>query len=105
MIPRRLKPPTQPPPHVLVVVKGVAKLFNVEFQDVLSGSRVRAVTQARHDVIRQLVERGNSQTQIGIWLGLHHTSVHYYANGRKIRNPRPDPREIPCPDLSGEWAI
>lgn len=99
---RRMKPPATPPPDVLAIVKRVAELFGVKYQYILSGSSVRAVAHARHDVIRQLRQRGNTLSQIGRWLGLHHTTVHYYQKGVR---PRPDPREIKCPDLSGEWAI
>lgn len=103
---KRMQPPPKTvPPLILELARFKARAWNVDIADLLSGSKIRAVSNARRQLILALRARGHSQTQIGRWLGLDHSSVHYYEHGRRSQKQPVNPFEIPCPDLSGEWAI
>lgn len=96
---------TRLPPAIWAIVKLEASKWAVLPSDLLSGSRTQFIVRARHAVIQKLQANGHSQTQIARWLGMHPSSVCYYEHRRRAISSLPSPYEIPCPDLSGEWAI
>ena len=95
------------PKRVRQAVTMAAEEFNVQVSDILGPSRARNVAQARRRACRYLTRMQFSSVQIANYLGINHSSVLYHRridNGRTGRGPS-KPVEVPCPDLSGEWAI
>lgn len=100
-----LNPATAPalPPRVRRVLAIAAEDHRVSVGMILSKNQDREVARARHEVIQNLARMGFSASHIGRMLRRHHTTVLYAVNKEPVSNPQR--REVPVPDLSGEWAI
>jgi hypothetical protein len=94
------------PPRVRSAVRIAGDSFGVTPEAILSGIKVGKTPSARRMAIQILARQRFGQSQIGHWLGLHHTSVAYYISGKKRKTLEEiEAMQMPCPDLSGEWAI
>lgn len=80
----------------------------------LKDSHEARAMDAKRMAVKRLADLGYSSVTIGKFLGgVHHTSVLHLlgktGRSKGLKKPRgvyPKTREpIPCPDLSGEWAI
>ena len=101
------------PAGVRQIIAGVCQARDVGIAELWEGSRFRAVVEARREVAALLREYGLSLPQIGRYLHVHHTSIHYALSRRRetiaaeesARRAAAMAQIIPCPDFSGEWAI
>lgn len=92
------------PARVEKALLSVAEQFAVQRDELLEGTKRKNVAQARAALCKELRAMGFTLDRIGLYLNVHHTTVHAAVYGRKgSREPWQGP--IPCPDLSGEWAI
>jgi hypothetical protein len=81
--------------------------------DELKQSQSKSCVAAKMDIVCHLRDEGCSLSEIGRYLGMNHTSIHYLERrGRgetreEAKHPQaPKPRVQPdVPDFSGEWAI
>lgn len=96
--------PTRLPKAVQLVLLISAADHGVTAGQVLSGSHIAAVCKARRQAVQTLRRMGFSQTQVGGFLNLHHTSVSFAEHSLRVK-PKAEEGEVPVPDLSGEWAI
>lgn len=85
------------------LVTDICEFHEVPLEKFLEGKRGTSYTAARSACVKRLRGMGMSLSEIGQQLGIHHTSVLYYIR-RPVRVALKN-RDIPCPDLSGEWAI
>ena len=94
------------PDEIFALVLAACARNDVPIAELLQGARHLRVTRARRAICCELSRRGYSLSQIGRWLRVHHTSVFYAlrSQGRAARAAAPR-GPVPCPDLSGEWAI
>ena len=97
---------SQFPTKVRQVIAAAAGGSELRVADILGPSRERNIVRARRRAVRDLLDLNYSSAQVGRYLGINHTSVLYHGRrsrglpGRKVAWG-----EVPCPDLSGEWAI
>lgn len=90
-----------------------AEEFGISSAEVMGDNREKANVLGRRRAIRYLLRLQFSRAQIARFLNLNHASVLYHERidkglpGRGKVTPAivEKLREIPCPDLSGEWAI
>lgn len=109
------------PPKVRKAIQIAAEEAGTTVSMLFGPDRHKKTCQGRRLAIRYLLRMEFSRAQIGRFLGIHHTSVLNHER-RDIMNaedtrgngltaawrsqiPPKAPVEIPCPDLSGEWAI
>lgn len=91
------------PPRVKAIMQDAADRYNLTVVEMVNGPKTAQACAAKSMVAKKLRGLGFSYSSIGRHLSLHHTSVMAYMKMRpKIK---PGPVVIPCPDLSGEWAI
>ena len=94
------------PKSIRIALTIAADEMGVRVADILGPSSARNIVQGRRRAIRHLRRMNLSYSQIARYLGLNHTTVIYHVRidkGEAARGPRNF--TIPCPDLSGEWAI
>lgn len=90
-----------------------AEEFEISYAMLMGDSREKRIVLGRRRAVRYLIRLQFSRAQIGRFLNLNHASVLYHERIDKglPGKGKPTPeiieklREIPCPDLSGEWAI
>lgn len=100
-----MQPYASVPPAVLRAMKCAAEDFNLSLPELLNGKSDTKV-KARRRCIQTLRRMGFSLTEIGRFMGRHHTTVLHALGGHSPRlSPEEQLASIPCPDLSGEWAI
>jgi len=91
------------------IIQKVSERLDIPLGLILSGGHsIAEVTEARRQISVELRALGWSLPRIGYSLNLHHTSILYLL--KKTAKPvqraySAYSREVPCPDLSGEWAI
>lgn len=99
------------PREIETLIRRTAYQFSTTLEEIQSGIKPTNVMLARRSCIHKLRKQGFSLSQIGRWLRVHHTSVLYALQKPNPRStgyfvePEPADNEVPCPDLSGEWAI
>jgi hypothetical protein len=99
--------PVKRTPAVEQLLMACAFRYGVTRDDLLHGGNRTLFVAARRDAARRLRGRGYSYPVIARYLGIHYTTaLHLVRTEGRIPVPVGDNRdEIPCPDLSGEWAI
>jgi hypothetical protein len=101
------------PPRVRAVIERCAEEGNISVAAMITGPQTRRAVNAKRQVARELRRHGFSLNEIGAFLQRDNSTVLYYlTSGPPTKSPRraaapdwPVWQEIPCPDLSGEWAI
>lgn len=103
------------PPRIRTICQVFAQEHAISIADLVGKSQSKNIVMARRKAIHALRRTGLSLPEIARYVGKHHTSVL-----SALRQPLRDPKtnkvtqapyqkiinwEIPCPDLSGEWAI
>ena len=92
------------PARVESVIESVCSSFEITRADLLEGWRRKSVAAARRECCKKLYEMKFTLTRIGLYLNLHHASVHAAIYGRA--SDRLDGQgPVRIPDYSGEWAI
>ncbi len=94
-------------------IQVAAEEFEVTAQQVMGDSHEKRIVLGRRRAIRYLLRLQFSRAQIGRFLGLNHASVIYHeridkglpGKGKVMPEVIEKLAAIPCPDLSGEWAI
>lgn len=92
------------PPRVALALRAAAGDCGVTVEMILSGVRQPRVVRARRQASLTLRRMGFTVSDTARYLRLHHSSVLKMPAERK-RIAQNREVEIPCPDLSGEWAI
>ena len=91
------------------VLGDVAVATGLRMCDILGKSQEPRFVQARKIAVVELRKLGYSYPRIGRILGgRHHTTVMRLARHWKrgvVVAPKYEATQVPCPDLSGEWAI
>lgn len=82
------------------VLVRVCDELGVARASLLSDSRMPVICEARRLICRKLYRKASAK-DIGHVLRIHHASVIYHWRTQSIEPAG----VIPCPDLSGEWAI
>lgn len=104
-----LRLPRAVPRFVRETFERAAKQYHVPVVDLYRSNGPRRNFPAKCAIAHNLRVQGFSLSQIGRFMGIHHTSVHYMLSRPRpsIAFLRPAKVElsIPFPDLSGEWAI
>lgn len=99
------------PPRVDSVMRTIAAEHGMTISMAISSARgcqSPIFVQCRAAMCVELRRLGLSLQVIGRYVGgMHHTSVMHLirAYGPEMQRKRQEAKEIPCPDLSGEWAI
>jgi chromosomal replication initiation ATPase DnaA len=93
------------PAKVRRVVMFAASEHRVTLGQVLGSSKSTPIMRARRQAAQSLRAMGFSFSQIGRYLGKHHTTIQYACAMPAETGPDYDRTPIPVPDLSGEWAI
>lgn len=95
------------PPRVREVVESCALAADMSVVAMIRGPKTFRAVNAKRAAARALRAKGYSLNEIGFFLNRHHTSVLHLLNTEaKVAAPtRGESFEVPCPDLSGEWAI
>lgn len=92
------------PPRITAIIRAAADRYEVTERLVLGLCQEKPCMDARRQVARRLRDEGYSYPVIGRYLNRHHTTImHLLAHGTE--EARVSRSEIPCPDLSGVWAI
>ncbi len=73
--------------------------YRLSIDEVKSDSHFRTLVSCRREIACALRKAGWSLQEIGILIDRHHSSVLNLITPKRQTGP------IPCPDLSGEWAI
>lgn len=89
------------PPRVRVIIERCAEEGDISVAAMIDGPKTPRAVNAKRAAARRLRENGFTLNEIGVFLHRHHTSVLHLLNS----GSEPKKYEIPCPDLSGEWAI
>ena len=104
---RRRRPPGRPgtlPPRVRLIVSAIAESHHVTAEEVLGGRSTALVVAARREICWQLANVLHiPASQIGRYLGIHHTTVLFHLG--KIKKPAVKLSDWSVPDFSGEWDI
>ncbi len=90
------------PSRVAMALDVAAAAHNVTRADILGPRQFFHFVAARREAAQTLRRMGFSLAQIGFYLNRHHTTILYAVNETVGESKA---KEIPCPDLSGEWAI
>ena len=93
------------PAEVEMQIRIVAGDYGVSPKMILYGGNRRACVVARRALIHRLYEKGYGISDIGRFLGMHHSTILYHLNRERPKLDRTTPGPVPYPDLSGEWAI
>ncbi len=99
------------PPRVQAAMAVVASEHGMTISMAVSavrGCQSPLFVRCRAEMAVELRRIGISLPMIGVYLGgLHHTSVLHLIRtyGPEAEKKRQAALDIPCPDLSGEWAI
>ena len=94
------------PPAIREMVRSAAEMAEADPLDVIRGNgrMSKQVAEARRIAAVKLRHAGLSLPEIGRVFRMHHTSVMAMLRRQPAKCPIQS-REIPYPDLSGEWAI
>ena len=90
-------------PAVRKLIREVAARRGVALSTIVSRSHEPRAVAARAEVMLHLRMQGWSTPEIGRVFLMHHSNVLYSL--KKLQQEQEPSYEIPCPDLSGEWAI
>lgn len=94
------------PPRIMAKMRLIASTYEIPLELLRVrgyGHNSKERVACRGHIAAALRAEGISLATIGTYLNLHHTTVLYLI---KEHIPvRAKQLEIPCPDLSGEWAI
>lgn len=103
--------PVKIPLRAHIAMRRIAERRGLTLSMALStapGCQSPPFVQARAEMAVELRRMDLSLPRIGLYLGgLHHATVLYLIRkyGPAVEQKRLAAAEIPCPDLSGEWAI
>lgn len=89
------------PPRVRAVFERCAEEGDICIAAMIHGPQTRRAVNAKRRVARELREMGFTLNEIGRFIHRHNSTVLYLLKS----GPAPAAFEVPCPDLSGEWAI
>lgn len=90
------------PPRVRTILEAIGRDFGMQPGRILAHDSHADVVAARREAVYRLrCELGLSYSQIGRFLGIHHTAVMYHLRGKKP----PVPFDFAQPDESGSWNI
>jgi chromosomal replication initiation ATPase DnaA len=95
----------------LALIRTVACAHDITSAELLRGQQFRRVVDARMELSLRFRARGMSLLEISHVTGWHHTTVLNHLRRAEKTRPRYknvlsiEASVIPCPDLSGEWAI
>lgn len=95
------------PPRIRQIFQRCADDFDISVIAMINGGHGRRVVMAKRKAARELRAKGYTLAEIGRFLHCHHSSVMHLINpgpGETLSEVYAS-TQIPCADLSGEWAI